>query len=340
MPKIDNIYKYLRETDWFDGAHAVFTPQALVEDVLSKIDLTTGTILVLYNVEFVASLVYTYDVDPARITLFTDHPNKITWAKKIGTNHTERLEKHMKFDVIVGNPPFQESNESGERKDQASNLWSKFWSSSLKIATDKGIVALITPTSWLSPSADLKGTDRYQGTARLWDIFNSFTSHANVVDVEQHFKGVGSSFGYVVVDKGGHSGLTFSDSSDTSLGFLPKSNIGFVAAQLSNTGNIGDNFVVNQTNTPDLRVSIPMTRVLDDDSIEILTGATTPTRGSDKEGLYLYVHVSTQQQADLVRDRVKDCIPILNDYCRWNGYLNIKVTKMIKLLKTSSNTTV
>jgi hypothetical protein len=235
----------------------------------------------------------------------------------------------MKFDIIVGNPPYQESKANGSRKDQASNLWSKFWSKSLKISTDQGIVAMITPTSWLSPSADLKGSDRHEGLDRLWDVFDLYDSVANVADVQKHFPGVGSSFGYVVVNKAGDGGLRFTDGADASLGFLPKSGHDEVRSKLSKTNNLGERFKIDQNNSPDLRVSIPMTRVLDADSIEILDGGRSPTKGSDKDGLYLYVHVNDRDQARRVRESLQGALGVLNIHCRWNGFLNIRVTKMV-----------
>jgi tRNA1(Val) A37 N6-methylase TrmN6 len=238
-------------------------------------------------------------------------------------------ETEMKFDVIVGNPPFQESKEDGDRKDQASNLWSKFWAKSFKLTKPDSVIALITPTSWLSPSADLKGKDKIDNEDRLWNVFNKHTSRANVVDVSKHFQGVGSSFGYVVVDRAGTAGLSFSDGASTSLGFLPKSNFASVAKELDQVNNIGNKFSVDQDNKQGMRVSIPMTRKLTKDNIEILNGPGQPLTGSDKENLYIYVHVTTQAEADRVKQRVIDCVDILNVDCRWSGFLNIKMVKLI-----------
>jgi tRNA1(Val) A37 N6-methylase TrmN6 len=238
-------------------------------------------------------------------------------------------EWNMKFDVIIGNPPFQESKEDGDRKDQASNLWSKFWAKSFKLTKPDSVIALITPTSWLSPSADLKGKDKIDNEDRLWNVFNKHTSRANVVDVSKHFQGVGSSFGYVVVDRAGTAGLSFSDGASTSLGFLPKSNFANVAKELDQVNNIGNRFSVDQDNKQGMRVSIPMTRKLTKDNIEILNGPGQPLTGSDKENLYIYVHVTTQAEADRVKQRVIDCVDILNVDCRWSGFLNIKMVKLI-----------
>jgi hypothetical protein len=237
---------------------------------------------------------------------------------------------NMKFDVVIGNPPFQESKKNGARKDQASNLWSKFWSKSFSITKKDGVIAFITPTSWTSPSADLKGKMKVGKINRLWDLFNSYTSYANIKDVAQHFPGVGSSFGYVIVDKNGDSGLVFSDGTDTSLGFLPKSNIDDIKLQLSSADNLDKRCKkINQNNTPGIRVSIPMTRALESNSIEILHGSEVPTKGSSKPNLYLYLHVSNEDDAKHVQSRIVECLDILQTHCRWSGFISIQTVKMI-----------
>ena len=73
-----------------------------------------------------------------------------------------------------------------------------------------------------------------------------------------------------------------------------------------------------------------MTRKLLVNSIEILNGPGQPTKGSAKEELYLYVHVKTQQEADMVQKRIIDCLDILNTDCRWSGFLNIQMVRLIK----------
>lgn len=240
----------------------------------------------------------------------------------------------MKFDVIAGNPPFQATKEDGTRSDQASNLWAPFWSITLsKLSKEDGIVALISPTSWVSPSSDIRGVYKIDGVNRLWDIFNKYTSYANIKDVAKFFSGVGSTFGYVIVDKSSSNGLVFSDNTNTSLGFLPLSNFDEVAQELtklgSNDSNLGNNFTVNQNNTPDLRVSFPISRTVAEESIEILDGVAKPTTGSPKEKLYIYIHVKNMDQALQVKNRITTCISILNKYCKYAGFINIQTVKSI-----------
>jgi len=251
---------------------------------------------------------------------------------RLGVNyvHTDFLtwEPNMKFDVVIGNPPYQETSGSG-RKDQASNLWTKFWIKSLELCGDDGYVSLITPTSWLSPSANLKGCYKYQGHSRLWDVFNSYTSVAQVTDVGTFFKGVGSSFGVVGVNKNGNKGLSFVEGYDTSLGFLPKSNTQEVINKLGGSTTLGSEFKVSQTPGSGWRVSVPLTRKVTENSIEILQGEELPSSGSLKPGLYLYVYVSSEAEATSVKGTLIPCVDLLNTYCRWSGFMNIKIFTMI-----------
>lgn len=144
------LYEFIKREgpSLFDGAHAVYTPQPLVDEIVGKINVTDKTILVLFNMEFVVSLIYTYKVAPSMITVYVDHENKSKFAQRMGVNCITNLDVDMKFDVVVGNPPYQDgSKEGGQNK--IYNLFSK---KSIDLLNEKGVTALITPTSVLKKS--------------------------------------------------------------------------------------------------------------------------------------------------------------------------------------------
>ena len=307
----------------------MFVPKELTEEVLSLPQINkTAKVAVLYAYEMVPVL---KDMGFGNITVLHNNPKQfmLNACKQWGTKLEEEINM-MEYDLILGNPPFQETKEDGNRKDQASNLWSDFWSSALSQSKDDATVALITPTSWLSPSADLRGKTKVHDEDRLWNIFDKYTSHAKVNGVANHFPGVGSSFGYVVVDKAGSKGLSFEDGSDTRLGFLPKSGSEEVFRNIGNGTSVGDTFTINQSNDQRLRVSVPMTRKVSKESVEILRDTDiAPTSGSDNPGLFLYVYCDSVKEAKSVRKRVVECQDILNTHCRWSGFINIKILGMI-----------
>jgi len=251
---------------------------------------------------------------------------------RLGVNYVQAdfltWKPEMKFDVVIGNPPFQEVI-NDKRKDQASNLWTKFWLKSLELTTEDGLVSLITPTSWLSPSANLRGSLKYLGKTRLWDVFNSFTSVAQVSGLDRFFKGVGSSFGVVTVNKSGSEGLSFKEGYDTSLGFLPKSEVEEVILKINGKQTLGSLFSITQDCGSGWRVSTPLTRKVNDDSVEILKDSEIPLSGSSNLGLYLYTNVTSNAEAEQVREVILNARDILNVHCRWSGFMNIQIFKKL-----------
>jgi site-specific DNA-methyltransferase (adenine-specific) len=111
----------------------------------------------------------------------------------------------MKFDVVVGNPPFQE----GGRKDQANKLWPLFVYKSHELLAQNGYMCFITPNSWMQPTADI-GKGR-SGISLYRDIFrenNLILANINNEYLKQYFSGVGSSFSYFVCQKAKYGGQT------------------------------------------------------------------------------------------------------------------------------------
>ena len=118
------------------------------------------------------------------------------------------LSFNMKFDVIIGNPPYQE----GGRDDQANKLWPQFVKKAYDLVEDNGHVAMITPNGWMQPTADIgKGTGK-----NALSIFNDIFKKNNLIVAnidsdnirETHFKGVGSTFSYYLFQKASYSGST------------------------------------------------------------------------------------------------------------------------------------
>lgn len=132
------------------------------------------------------------------VALLDTSKDLVLQLKTIGTQ--------MKIDwnnvTVLMNAPYQEvDNDSGDRKDQASNLWGDFIYAFAELSPR---VASVQPSSWLSPSVDFKGK-RYNRFGTEW---RNHLRKINVKECARHFPGVGSHFTYFVLDKKNQYPLT------------------------------------------------------------------------------------------------------------------------------------
>lgn len=100
----------------------------------------------------------------------------------------------MKFDVVIGNPPFQ-----GVHK-KAAKLWPKFYGLGMELLKDGGVLTFVAPATWLNRSD--RGAWAY---LKNWDIVKL------VSDASSWFPGVGSSFAVPLIIKRPYSGETLVD---------------------------------------------------------------------------------------------------------------------------------
>lgn len=117
-------------------------------------------------------------------------------GKYIVDNFLERDFKDMKFDVIIGNPPYQKPG-GGDRLGSrgSSSLWDKFVHKSLNLLNDQGYLSLIHPPAWRKPN------ERYS----LW---KELTSNNQMIYLkmrsgkgEQDIFDIGVRFDYYLVQK-------------------------------------------------------------------------------------------------------------------------------------------
>lgn len=88
---------------------------------------------------------------------------------------------NMKFDVVIGNPPYQKGNQG---------IWKNFVKKSVSILKNNGFFSFVTPNSWTNGS--------HPQTEK--NIFNWYMQKFNCVvintNVNCHFKGIGKNISY------------------------------------------------------------------------------------------------------------------------------------------------
>lgn len=109
MSTVKKYHRFLKEhPSLFTGGHNVYTPTTITDPIISRVLRDDCEVLVLYNIEFVISLVYTFNLDPARITFYSDHANKTKIAQTIGVKYETDLDNIIMKTrpVLLINPPY------------------------------------------------------------------------------------------------------------------------------------------------------------------------------------------------------------------------------------------
>ena len=164
------------------GRQNVHTPFHLCKDIIRKLAeytvITDKKIAVLFNVEFLQVFVSDFGVLADNVFMFVDDEVEMEFCKlQYGLTPGKNLflidmektiaEKSlftaegkcdMKFDVIVGNPPYQPpvAREEGcGGSGSGGTLWDKFVTLSIDLVKDDGFVCLVHPAKWRKPNDSL-----------------------------------------------------------------------------------------------------------------------------------------------------------------------------------------
>lgn len=133
-----------------DDLQNIHTPYELCEEIISKIDFNNKSVLVLFNFEFVYKLLEKGIKD---ITLYTHSSYKKQICDKLSIKniYKQELSKlNMKFDVVIGNPPF--NNDKSTNKKANMGFYNSFVDTARKLS--KQHVYLVGPVSYLYKSKD------------------------------------------------------------------------------------------------------------------------------------------------------------------------------------------
>jgi len=100
----------------------------------------------------------------------------------------------MKFDVVLGNPPYQSNN------NKSNKLWPSFIEKSISLLSENGYLGLVTPISWLRGM----GPDLARANELL---LNQNLIYINK-NVNKYFSSVGENIGWFLLSKNNYKGST------------------------------------------------------------------------------------------------------------------------------------
>ena len=158
----------------------------------------------LYGEDILEKIVYN-----EKYTYFCNSISKKYPTLKIVQGDFADAEFEMKFDLIVGNPPYgrdDRADKGNKVKSYKQNPWPVFTKKSLEMLNKDGILAFVTPKSWLAGTYDIR-----EGRYKLIDAFKQmnliYVNMSNALK-EKYFKTVGTSISVFIVENSTYSGKT------------------------------------------------------------------------------------------------------------------------------------
>lgn len=154
MELTDERYLQVFERVGKNDTQNVFTPPRLIRRMLNRIDFTSNCkVLVWYNVEFLIYLVKEVGLSPKNIYIYTNTQDKlilekqgynVVYQENINFDKIAHKFNKMKFNVIIGNPPYTQGQKL---------LYVKFFELSLDMSD---LVLMIMPHNLNSRHDKLK----------------------------------------------------------------------------------------------------------------------------------------------------------------------------------------
>lgn len=128
-----------------------------------------------------------------KYSVFTNQARKYGFKNIITADFLLWDPKGMKFDLVMGNPPYQDATKKGSYN----AIWQKFVLKGFSILTASGQAAFISPQTWFTQSRINAGNE----IAKVQKIIFDYADVINTKDVSHFFPGIGSSFSYYVISK-------------------------------------------------------------------------------------------------------------------------------------------
>jgi len=150
-----------------------------------------------HNDENIKSRVFGFEYSLALIDIAINMNKLVGTYKKMLYEDFFKWDTDMKFDVIIGNPPYQSEKGTGTQP-----LWPLFVHAAYNMLSADGYMAMITPNKWCGHTANV-----IKGGVHLYaDIFKGKMVECNIQECSKYFPKVGgyaNCFSYFIINNSG-----------------------------------------------------------------------------------------------------------------------------------------
>lgn len=178
-------------------------------ELVSRLPSRDGSILVISDLGLLMAVLRRFK--PERVTFVAHTPEQEAFSQNLAVKTWQvgyndpitQLEKHLmglKFDIIVGNPPYQDASE----KSHSNSLWVKFIGLAHDTIQPGGFLSFVVPATWAGGDRNRKVRGRQVTVSSLRSqIFSDggFT-HIALGEVVSRFFDVGVEFSWFIWQQG------------------------------------------------------------------------------------------------------------------------------------------
>jgi site-specific DNA-methyltransferase (adenine-specific) len=140
----------------------------------------------------IRSRVFGFEVSELHIRFAVNKYRLVGQYAKMPYSKFFELDDSMKFDVVVGNPPYQSS------KGNSDQLWPLFTEKAISLTKNNGHTAFIIPDTWTSGTKSVMISGRQN---LLTDVFSKLCIKMISFDIKKYFPGIGSGFSAFLLQK-------------------------------------------------------------------------------------------------------------------------------------------
>ena len=199
----------------------------------------------------VENMLYGIDINKVQVMITIKALSMFYNSPSINISQGNTLEKdhNMKFDLIIGNPPYQSEKGTGTQP-----LWPLFVYKASTMLTDDGCLSMVTPNKWCGHT-----TNVIKGGIHLYrDVFKGKMVECNIQECSKYFHKVGgyeNCFSYFIISNSGSKtfkavtleGTTTVDQDQ--FDFLPLTNLTTLTASILKKLTTGKSFGFKQVST-------------------------------------------------------------------------------------------